>query len=193
MTDWRHTTTERLRLDQPTPADLDDLHRIHGDPANWSHFPQGRHLDRARTTRTLEDSEVQWDADLGYWCVRTTGEDLVIGLAGCVSQGEVPWWNLYYRFDSAVHGRGYAVEVARHALTAAADVDPARPVVAYLVEHNVASRRTAERLGLTLVWRGPDAGNEDATAIRLVYLDRDPDDELRRAMSALGMPADGMV
>lgn len=188
MSDWRHTTTERLRLDQPCPDDLDDLHRIHADPLNWGHFPQGRHHDLARTTVTLEQSDVQWRSGLGYWCVRTATDDRVIGLAGCATQEGYAWWNLYYRLDSSVHGRGYAAEVARQALVAARDVDPDLPVLAYLVEHNVASRRTAERLGLTLVWRGPDADNEDPDAIRLVYVDRDPDDALAAALAAKGMP-----
>ena len=188
MTDWRHTTTERLRLDQPTPADLLDLHRIHADPLNWGHFPQGRHLDLARTAVTLEQSDAQWQRDLGYWCVRTADDDRVIGLAGCATQPDYAWWNLYYRLDSAVHGRGYAAEVGRHSLAAASDVDPDLPVVAYLVEHNVASRRTAERLGLILVGRGPDEGNEDPDAVRLVFADRDPDVVLAASLAAKGMP-----
>lgn len=188
MTDWRHTTTERLRLDQPVVADVDDLYAIHADPASWTHFPQGRHLDTARTLATVEQSDVQWAFGLGYWCVRTSAGGPVVGLAGCARPGDLPWWNLYYRFAAGVHGRGYAAEVARHAMVAAADVDPARPVLAYLLEHNVASRRIAERLGLRLVWRGPDAGNEDDAAIRLVYVDRDPDDALVAALAAQGMP-----
>ena len=150
-------------------------------------------LARAGRIVVQQCSEVQWRAGLGYWCVRTSTDERVIGLSGCATVDDNPWWNLYYRLDSAVHGRGYAAEVARHALVAAHDVDPDRPVMAYLVEHNAASRRIAERIGLTLVWRGADADNEDPEAIRLVYLDRDPDDGLRRAMAAQGMPGDGMV
>lgn len=188
MTDWRHTTTERLWLDRPHLGDVADLHRIHADPDTWAHFPQGRHLDVARTMRTVEQSGVRWTSGLDYWCVRTSADGPVVGLAGCARSDDVAWWNLYYRFDTAVHGRGYAAEVARQALVAVRDVDPARPVLAYLVEHNVASRRTAERLGLTLVWRGPDADNEDPDAVRLVYVDRDPDDALIAALAAQGMP-----
>jgi hypothetical protein len=40
------------------------------------------------------------------------------------------------------------------------------------LEHNLASRALAEKAGLDLVWRGPDAGNPDPGAIRLVYADR---------------------
>jgi RimJ/RimL family protein N-acetyltransferase len=44
--------------------------------------------------------------------------------------------------------------------------------VAYLLENNRASAAVAEKLGLTLRHRGPDAGNPDPSAIRVVYADR---------------------
>ena len=182
MSDWRHVRTERLWLDEPAQDDLEDLHRIHADPASWAHFPQGRHLDLARTQQALDKSEVEWTHGLGYWSVRDSAGGPVIGMAGCAIVGHQPWWNLYYRFDCAVRGRGYASEVAEAALEAAHVVAPARPVLAYLLEINVASRRTAEKAGLTLVWRGPDAGNDDPDAVRLVYLDREPDAVIRAAL-----------
>jgi RimJ/RimL family protein N-acetyltransferase len=64
--------------------------------------------------------------------------------------------------------------MGRAALVAAHDLAPDRPVLAYLLEHNLASRRTAEKLGMGLVWRGPDAGNPDPDAVRLVFGDREP-------------------
>jgi hypothetical protein len=51
-------------------------------------------------------------------------------------------------------------------------VEPPLPV------HNVESRGRAERSGLTLVWRGRDAGNPDPDAVRLVYADRPLDEML---------------
>ncbi|RYC11284.1 GNAT family N-acetyltransferase [Nocardioides zhouii] len=182
MSDWRHLRTGRLWLDEPVQDDLEDLHRIHADPDSWAHFPQGRHLDLARTQRTLDASEVEWTHGLGYWSVRDSTNGPVIGMAGCAVVADRPWGNLYYRFDPAARGRGYASEVAEAAVEAAHVVAPDRPVMAYLLEINVASRRTAEKAGLTLVWRGPDAGNEDPDAVRLVYLDREPDAAIRAAV-----------
>ncbi len=54
------------------------------------------------------------------------------------------------------------------AVAAAADIASDLPVVAYRLEHNTGSRRTAERAGLHLLWRGPDVGNPDPAAERLV-------------------------
>lgn len=182
MRDWTHARSERLRLDRPVAGDLADLHRIHADPDSWTHFPQGRHVDLARTQQTLDRSDVEWGRGLGYWCARESDGGPVVGMAGCAVVDDAPWWNLYYRFDSSVRGRGYALEAALLALDAAHDVDPDRPVMAYLLEVNVASRRTAEKAGMSLVWSGPDAGNDDPDAVRLVYLDREPDDAIRTAL-----------
>ena len=66
-----------------------------------------------------------------------------------------------------------ATAVSRDAIAAAGAVDPALPVVAYLLEANAASAVVARRLGLELVHRAPDAGNPDPTAVRLVFADRD--------------------
>jgi RimJ/RimL family protein N-acetyltransferase len=127
----------------------------------------------------VEQSARQFAAHgLGYWSVRDAEAGPVVGRGGCAVPDHGRWWNLYYRFDTAVQRRGYAAEMARAALDAAHEVDPERPVVAYLLEHNTASRRTAERLGLVLAWRGPDRPNPDPTAVRLVYADREPTDAL---------------
>jgi hypothetical protein len=41
------------------------------------------------------------------------------------------------------------------------------------------------RWGSSPEWRGPDAGNPDPTAVRLVYADRPVDDELLARVTAL--------
>ncbi|WP_182524300.1 GNAT family N-acetyltransferase [Nocardioides dongkuii] len=184
MDDWRHVRTERLWLDVATVADVPDLHAIHADPQSWEHFPAGRHADRLMSEQMVVNGERQWrEHRLGYWSVRDREGGSIVGRGGCAVPPGCPWWNLYYRFASSVHRRGYASEMARAAIEAANDVEPERPVLAYLLEHNVASRRTAERIGLRLVWRGPDVGNPDRDAIRLVYVDREPDEDLAAAIA----------
>ena len=178
MTDWRHVRTERLWLDLPTEADVDDLHAIHADPDTWRHFPSGRHTTREKSEAMVGQSAHQFDEDgLGYWSARDVDGGPVVGRGGCAHPDGLPWWNLYYRFATSVQGRGYAVEMSRVALAAASDQAPERAVLAYLLEHNLASRRVAERLGMRLIWTGPDAGNPDPDAVRLVFCDREPDAE----------------
>ncbi len=81
-------------------------------------------------------------------------------------------WNLYYRLAPECQGQGYASELAAAAIAVANQVDPTQPVVAYMLEHNTASWRVAERVGLTRIWVGPDEGNPDPDAVRFVYADR---------------------
>ena len=185
MSRWLHTTTDRLWLDLPTEDDVDDLHAIHADPESWRHFPVGRHTTRGQSAEMVTQSEKQFALHgLGYWSVRDRPGGPVIGRGGCTVPTGRPWWNLYYRLATSVHGRGYATELGERALEAAHATEPERPVLAYLLEHNVASRRTAERLGMQLAWRGPDRPNPDPDAVRLVYVDREPAQELVAAIEA---------
>ena len=186
----RHLLTARLRLDAVVPSDLDDHVALMSDPGVWAHLPSGRHTDPAQTAAGIEHSVGHWARDgLGYWTARlrddlpaaglTAGD--VVGTGGCAVRVGTTWWNLYYRLTPPAWGRGLAAELVTAAIDAAHTVDPDRPVVAYLLEHNVQSRGRAERAGLSLVWRGPDTGNPDPDAVRLVYADRPlPDDVLAR-------------
>jgi RimJ/RimL family protein N-acetyltransferase len=175
----RHLLTPRLRLDAVVPGDLDAHFALMSDPRVWEHLPSGRHTSRERTMEAIEHSVGHWTRDgLGYWTARLR-EDLpglaagsVVGTGGCALRVGTSWWNLYYRLTPPAWGLGLAAELATAAIDAAHTVDPDRPVIAYLLEHNARSRGRAEKAGLSLVWRGPDAGNPDPDAVRLVYADR---------------------
>ncbi|GAB2541242.1 GNAT family N-acetyltransferase [Brachybacterium huguangmaarense] len=181
LPDHAYVRTQRLRLDAPRPDDVAALFALESDPRVWTHFPSGRATDPAQSARVISAWREAWAADgLGPWIVRGVEDDGVpgspdgpmIGYCGCrVVDGA--YWNLGYRFSPAAQGRGYGVEAARAAIEAARATRPDLPVVAYLLEHNTASARLAERAGLVLRHRAPDAGNPDPAAIRLVYADRE--------------------
>jgi RimJ/RimL family protein N-acetyltransferase len=168
-------------LDAVVESDLDEHFLLHSDPGVWAHLPSGRHTAPEQTMDGIRHSLGHWSRDgLGYWTARLR-EDLpgtelraghVVGTGGCALRVGTSWWNLYYRFTPPAWGKGLAAELVTEALDAAHAVTPDRPVVAYLLEHNAESRGRAERSGLSLVWRGPDAGNPDPAAVRLVYADR---------------------
>jgi len=170
--------TDRLLLRAVGSDDVDDLFTLNTDPAVWWHFPSGRHVDLAQTERFVALCVESWQRDrLGYWTLRDPGSLILLGAGGCMGVRDVAW-NLYYRLRPAAQGQGYASELVRAARACAAAVDPDRPVVASLLEHNVRSRAVVERAGLTLVYRGPDRGNPDPSAVRLLFADRTVADDV---------------
>ncbi len=166
------TETKRLFLDRPRNEDSNGLHQICSDPRVWSHFPSLRHAEVEQTRVMLSRFIAAWGRDgLGPWVVKNPGDHSIIGYGGC-SIKENTFWNLGYRFAAEAQGQGFATELSIAAMKQAKLSRPELPLVAYLLEHNVASARVAEKVGLTLVHRGSDAGNPDPNAIRLVYADR---------------------
>lgn len=167
------TETNRLSLDRPTAEDVEGLHEIFSDPRVWAHLPSQRHSSLEKTRVILESWKGAWERDaLGPWVVRAAGEPTIIGYGGC-SVKQNAFWNLGYRFAVEAQGRGYATEVSFEAMKQAQRSRLDLPVVAYLLDHNTASARVAEKIGLTLAYRGIDSGNPDPDAIRLVYADRE--------------------
>lgn len=192
--DFQHLRTGRLQLDAVVPGDHDEHYALMSDLRSWAHLPSGRHTSPGRTREAIEHSVGHWTRDgLGYWTARLR-DDLppaglasgsVVGTGGCAVRVGTSWWNLYYRLRPSAWGLGLAAEMVAASIDAAHAVDPDRPVIAYLVEHNERSRGRAERSGLSLVWRGPDAGNPDPAAVRLIYADRPLDDALLAQVAAL--------
>ncbi|MGO2035066.1 MAG: GNAT family N-acetyltransferase [Brevibacterium sp.] len=190
-----------LVLDRPRIGDLDDVFEIFSDPRVWTHFPSGRMTSREEAESFLLQRIADWEVDgLGTWIVREEKGGPMLGSCGCsvrrlaaaddsvqvgaddsvqtAADGPVlveAFWNLGYRFRPEVQGRGYASWVASLAIAEAQARKPELPVVAYLLEHNIASKAVAEKIGLVQQHRAPDAGNPDPQAIRLVYADRELD------------------
>lgn len=182
--------TGRLLLDAPRDGDLDALHEIYGDARTWRHLPSGRHAELEQTASLLERWLDDWrTVGLGAWVVHEASDpSTIVGHGGCALRGDArtggAFWNLGYRFSPEAQGHGYATELSLAAVAAARGLRPEVPVVAYLLEHNTASARVAEKAGLVLRHRGLDAGNPDPAAVRLVYADRElTDAELRAALA----------
>lgn len=178
------TITERLTLSRPTERDLQELHDLHSDPEVWKHLPSARHTTLDETRELVDRYVAGWEANgLDVWVARDIETNALIGIGGPSLRGGVAW-NLYYRLSPTAWGRGYAQEIIVAARAAASAAGPDLPVVAFLLEHNEGSRRAAQRAGLTVVWRGHDAGNPDPDAVRLVFADRPlTDEELRVFLS----------
>ncbi|WP_326556741.1 GNAT family N-acetyltransferase [Micromonospora sp. NBC_01796] len=169
-------TTDRLVLSVPQPSDLAELHQLYADPQVWRADPISRQSSQEQTATMVDRWLAGWQRDgLSMWVARSTEpatEGQLVGIGGCFVRFGVAW-NLGFRLHPTFWGQGYAQEIIRAAVAAARDVRPDLPLTAYLLEGNTRSQRTTERAGLRQVWRGPDAGNPDPHAIRLLYADRD--------------------
>ncbi|GAA1405898.1 GNAT family N-acetyltransferase [Catellatospora coxensis] len=164
------SSTARLVLRAPEQADLERVFALYADPLVWGPDPLSRHEDPAQTERMIGNWRAAWDRDgLGMWTA-WHGDEFV-GIGGCFVRYGVAW-NLGFRLRPRCWGRGYAQEISAAAIGAAREHRPELPVTAYLLEGNEQSTRAVERTGLRQVWRGPDAGNPDPAAIRLVYADQ---------------------
>jgi len=177
----RESTTGRLVLRVPVPGDRERLFGLYSDPRVWEPDPLSRHEDPARTERMIANWRAAWDRDgLGMWTAWDGGE--FAGIGGCFVRYGVAW-NLGFRLDPRYWGRGYAQEISAAAIAAARRSRGELPVTAYLLEGNERSLRAVERTGLRRVWRGPDAGNPDVTAIRLLHSDRPLSPDVLRALT----------
>ncbi|MFB9363963.1 GNAT family N-acetyltransferase [Actinoplanes nipponensis] len=174
-------STERLLLRVPVPADLERLFGLYSDPQVWAPDPLSRHEDPAQTRRMIGAWRAAWERDgLGMWTA-WNGDEFV-GIGGCFVRYGVAW-NLGFRLRPACWRRGYAQELSAAASAAARRRRPELAVTAYLLEGNDRSLRAVERTGLSRVWRGPDAGNPDAGAVRLLYSDQPLDPAVLTALT----------
>ena len=151
MTDpW--LSSPRLTLRRPTRDDLDRLFEIHSDPETYRHLPQNAmtHIDQAaeRLAQWIE----HWEAHgFGYAAVVPVADHTTIGYAGAFhhSLADRPILNLYYRFDPASWGHGYATEAVTAVVEWARVHHPERLVAARVATNNAASIALAQRVGLT--------------------------------------------
>jgi RimJ/RimL family protein N-acetyltransferase len=148
--------TERLVLRRPTRDDLAALHRIHSDPATYVHSREKVHTRLAESEDFLRRCLAHWDEHgFGYWAVEHAGE--VIGFGGLWLMPRWRWCgdvlNVYYRFEPAAWGHGYASEM----VAAALERGPHLPAVARVHPANEPSARVALRAGFE---RRPDLDDD---------------------------------
>ena len=75
--------TERLRLTRPLATDSAGVFAILGNPRTVEHNPSDRLEDRVEAAELVVRWVRHWDEHgFGYWCVRESGSDRIIGYAG---------------------------------------------------------------------------------------------------------------
>ncbi len=125
-TDWREEraaatpplVTERLELRRFTPADLEPLLAVFGDPEVMRYVgAERRPLDRKAVAAILASAETQWQRQgFGLLAVVESESGQLIGEAGMQLLEAGPDVEVGYTLARAAWGRGYATEAARSIL-----------------------------------------------------------------------------
>ncbi len=143
--------TERLRLRRFTPADLEPLLGVFGDPEVMRYVgAERRPLDQPEVAALMALAESQWQRQgFGLLAVveRETGR--LIGEAGLQPLEQGPDIETGYTLARAAWGRGYATEAARAILRWGFAGLGLQRVVAVADPANAASLRVLDRLGMT--------------------------------------------
>ncbi len=151
MTDDTVLETARLRLRHLTRHDVDALGEVLGDARGMVHYPAP--FDRDMTMRWIE-----WNLELyrthgyGLWAVVLKADGSLIGDCGLTVQ-EVEGARdveIGYHIARAMRGQGLATEAARACRDYAFDRLGLNRLIAIIDPRNAASRRVAEKLGMTL-------------------------------------------
>lgn len=146
-------STERVRLRRPDHTDLGQVFAVHSDPATYRHLPEAVMRTPEQAEQLLDAWVAHWDAyGFGYATVLRRSDGAILGFAGAKHQrlSGRPILHLYYRFDPAVWGQGYATEATTAILRRVGADLPELPVVARVATNNPGSVTGAQRVGLLL-------------------------------------------
>jgi RimJ/RimL family protein N-acetyltransferase len=150
--------TARLVIREMRRSDVESLHRVFSDPLLMRFWPV---FDRSRTEQWVEESLLNYARyGFGLWALTLRGSDeaigdcglgLINGLEGTEAteaggQIQIGW---HVRRD--LWGQGLATEAARACRDYAFDCLDLATLSALIQPENTASRRVAEKIGMTLL------------------------------------------
>ena len=151
--------TERLFLRYFEPGDLEALYALYRDPEMRRYFPDG--------TLTLEETqeELEWHQnghpqhpELGLWATLLKETGQFIGRCGLL-----PWTidgqfeiEIAYMIDKAYWGQGLGTEAAAGVRDYAFEQLGLQRLVCLIDEHNRASMRVAQKIGMAFEKEGRD-------------------------------------
>ncbi len=150
--------TPRLLLRRFTLQDAEALEAVLGDPVAMEYYPAP--LDRRGVEGWIERNLGRYQRDgHGLWAMLLKPSKELIGDCGCTLQ-EVEGINeveVGYHVRRDLWNRGYATEAARACMEYAFSRLGAGRVISIIRPPNIASRRVAEKNGMTcekiILWR----------------------------------------
>lgn len=178
----RIEAADGVLLRAPTLADAPGCFAIHGDPMVYRYDPQETHHDLEQTRAFLAPMLTHWaEHGYGYWAVLVPSEVWPEGVGGTedadggrvlAGLGGIQHYtmagtgvlNTYYRFATAVQGRGLARALLTQVLATAPLVAPELDVVVRTRPANAVARHVAERAGF--VDEGLEPGTTDMQLLR---------------------------
>jgi len=157
--------TERLLLRRWREEDLDPYARICADPEVMRYIGGGATIARDRSEAQISHFVRHWDErGFGLWAVEERASGRFIGFVGLVRQDE--WtegehrMEVGWRLDRACWGQGLATEGAVTSVRYGFEELGLERIISIIQPENVASRRVAEKAGLTrrgeARWRDSD-------------------------------------
>ncbi len=143
--------TDRLRLDRPVPADAAGVFAVLGDPRTVVHNPSDLLRDEGEAVELVARWVHHWEEHgFGYWCVRMSGSDRVIGYVGVkrmtVHGSRV--LNLVCRLAPEAWGAGLATEAVSVVVSWVASEMPTETILGRVRPGNRASQNVARKAGL---------------------------------------------
>jgi RimJ/RimL family protein N-acetyltransferase len=155
--------TEKLLLRRWLEEDLKPYARLCADPGVMRFIGQGSTLAREDSEGQISRFSQHWDErGFGLWALEEKEGGAFIGFAGLAHQEDwtedrhktEAWW----RLDRAFWGRGLATEAAKASVTYGLETLGLERIISIIQPGNTASRRVAEKAGLTprgeTRWRG---------------------------------------
>lgn len=143
--------TDRLILREMRRSDVDSLHLLFSDPLLMRFWPP---FDRSETEQLVERNLRRYEQDgFGPWTLVLKSSGEVIGDCGMIAQEiegaaatEMGW---HVRRD--LWGQGLATEAARAGRDYSFDRLGVDRLFSLILPENAASRRVAEKIGMTLL------------------------------------------
>jgi RimJ/RimL family protein N-acetyltransferase len=140
--------TPRARGRRPSPADLDELAALWGDPRVGATLAGVR--SREQSGAALQSFLTQWELrGFGPWIFRMRDSGAFAGYCG-LRDTEVSGGGgveLLYALRPELHGKGLATELAQAVVACAFDVLGLPELVCFTQPTNAASRRVMEKAG----------------------------------------------
>jgi ribosomal-protein-alanine N-acetyltransferase len=145
-------TTPRLLLRPFTLADLHPLFVILQEPDIFKYFPRTSPPPLEKVERIINEQLVQYGQyGFGQWAVELHEIPGLIGWCGLNHLPETDEDEVAYLLSQSVRGQGYATEGAKASLEFGFEKSGLKRIIALVHPENIASRRVAEKIGMTLL------------------------------------------